>query len=281
MSKLFKLREWLTLAETAAHLTIVLGETVLESDVLRLGLDGRFTLSVNLMKITHAYRLSLNKARGMQHKTPLVRVEEHSDKQIRFVFGSEAYDVDERVELLSGVYDLPLFGSEAGSCEIQYRRLMGLPEILLHDFLSRFKTTCTIVSSPTDTSPVYFYLQDRVEIQGKTGDDFLGDVYFRNANGLPAESFIVIRTAALRAFEESLTENEESSLDKPLGNRERRTLLTIIATVCKEAKLDFKKHSKTAELIHDMTVKMGVEVSESAIEGHLIKIPDALETRMK
>lgn len=52
MSKLFNLKEWLTVADAARHLAIVFGEDVAEADVLRLGLDGRLRLSVHF--VNHA-----------------------------------------------------------------------------------------------------------------------------------------------------------------------------------------------------------------------------------
>jgi hypothetical protein len=76
-------------------------------------------------------------------------------------------------------------------------------------------------------------------------------------------------------------ENNYELLDKPLTTRERETLLTIIAALCKEAKLDYTKHSKTAGLIQSTAATMGLSIGETTIEGHLKKIPDALATRMK
>lgn len=69
--------------------------------------------------------------------------------------------------------------------------------------------------------------------------------------------------------------------DKPLSTRERNTLLTIIAALCKDAGYDTKKHAKTAGLIQGTAASMGLSIGESTIEGHLKKIPDALESRMK
>ena len=76
-------------------------------------------------------------------------------------------------------------------------------------------------------------------------------------------------------------ENTVELPDKPLSTRERDTLLTIIAVLCKEAKLDYIKHSKTAGLIQSTAATMGVAIGETTIEGHLKKIPDALATRIK
>lgn len=69
--------------------------------------------------------------------------------------------------------------------------------------------------------------------------------------------------------------------DRPLASRERNTLLAIIAALCKEAKLDYTRHAKTAGLIQATAARMGVDIGETTIEGHLKKIPDALATRMK
>lgn len=70
-------------------------------------------------------------------------------------------------------------------------------------------------------------------------------------------------------------------LDKPFSTRERDTLLTIIAVLCKEAKVDYTKHSKAAGFIQSTAATMGVAIGETTIENHLKKIPDALATRMK
>lgn len=73
------------------------------------------------------------------------------------------------------------------------------------------------------------------------------------------------------------TEPEE----KPLATRERNTLLTIIAVLCKEANLDPTKPAKTAGMILHTATGMGLQIGETTIETHLKRIPDALESRMK
>lgn len=56
MSKLFKLKEWLTVPDAARHLSIAFGEEVSEPDVLRLALDGHLKLSVNFVNHARARR---------------------------------------------------------------------------------------------------------------------------------------------------------------------------------------------------------------------------------
>lgn len=74
---------------------------------------------------------------------------------------------------------------------------------------------------------------------------------------------------------------KSSSTDKPLTNRERDTLLTIIAVLCKEAKLDHTTCAKTAGLIQSTATGMRISIGETTIENHLKKIPDALAGRIK
>jgi hypothetical protein len=52
LKKLLKLKEWLTVPDAARHLSILFGEDLSEADVLRLGLDGHLTLSVDF--VNHA-----------------------------------------------------------------------------------------------------------------------------------------------------------------------------------------------------------------------------------
>jgi len=66
-----------------------------------------------------------------------------------------------------------------------------------------------------------------------------------------------------------------------LDSRERKTLLIIIATLARVAKIDINSPGKAALYIEGLTDEMGARASKRAIENHLKSIPDALESRMK
>lgn len=77
---------------------------------------------------------------------------------------------------------------------------------------------------------------------------------------------------------------KHEGLGRILQQRERNTLLTIIAVLAKEAKIsinDYSKPGKAAGYIEGLTSHFGARVSKRAIEEHLKKIPDALAPRMK
>lgn len=74
---------------------------------------------------------------------------------------------------------------------------------------------------------------------------------------------------------------QTSRPEKPLGRTERHTLLTIIAVLCEEARLDYKTASKTSDLIENSAARMGISIGATSIRDHLKKIPNALGTRTK
>jgi len=67
---------------------------------------------------------------------------------------------------------------------------------------------------------------------------------------------------------------------KPLGKRERDTLLTIIAAFCKFESYDLKERGLAAK-IAQMTQDLGAPVSGDTIRAVLAQIPGAVESRMK
>ena len=78
------------------------------------------------------------------------------------------------------------------------------------------------------------------------------------------------------------TDNQQpTTIDKPLSNKERETLLVIIAALAKDSKVDISKTSKAGELIANMTDLLGSPVGATTIETLLKKIPKALESRAK
>lgn len=69
--------------------------------------------------------------------------------------------------------------------------------------------------------------------------------------------------------------------DRPLGTRERNTLLTMIGLLCEGAGHDLSKAAKTAVAIKNAAALKGIDIGESTIEGHLKKAKEALEGKTK
>ncbi len=66
-----------------------------------------------------------------------------------------------------------------------------------------------------------------------------------------------------------------------LGKKERNTLLTIIGVLCKDAGIDFQKHSSAAAAIKHSADLQGVNIGETTIENKLKEVAQALESRQR
>ena len=65
--------------------------------------------------------------------------------------------------------------------------------------------------------------------------------------------------------------------EKAVEERERTTLLVLIAALAHEAGIDISKPSKAAGLIEGLTLRINARVAARTIENHLKRIPAALE----
>ena len=71
---------------------------------------------------------------------------------------------------------------------------------------------------------------------------------------------------------------EGVDMDKPLGTRERNTLLLIIAALAKGNGIDLTKSSAAAVPIQSLVEQLGETIGLTTIEGHIKRIPvDLLE----
>jgi hypothetical protein len=103
---------------------------------------------------------------------------------------------------------------------------------------------------------------------------------FYPAAGLPSDSVLVVKTSALRDLEARVSEPDQR-VEKPVEQRERTSLLVIIAALAQMAKVDVRKPSSAAGAIESQTVEMGARVSSRATENHLKLIPEALDRLSK
>jgi hypothetical protein len=107
----------------------------------------------------------------------------------------------------------------------------------------------------------------------------------RPPSEFPQGSVLAIRRSMLESFirQHAPTPSAQTKevADKPLGARERATLLTIIAAFAKALAIDVSKASKAAEAIEAITIDLGIRIPARTIEGHLKRIPDAIQRRSR
>jgi len=280
MKKLLKLKDWLLVPDAARHLSDQLEEDVGEADVLRLALDGHLTLSVNFQSDPTANRGKF---------TPLQDAERRSmpgldGEKVELFNGvnlgdGRVLELAKGIVRLVGVWDLAMLGSERFDVERRYSTLTetpGIDEDVCSDhgtIVSKDGVVCRLVSHFKDND---FFDNKNLK------EPFHHPANYYPAGGLPDDSVFVVRTAALHDLEARLSEAEKPIIkptERILGNRERTTLLVIIAALAKLPKIDVTHPSKAAEAIESETALMGARVAKRTIENHLKRIPDAIESK--
>ena len=187
MAKLFDLKEWLTVADAGRHLAIVFGEEVCEADVLHLALDGRLRLSVNFVNHATARCGKIIQIDEAEYKeVPSL----NGEQRVRLYGGptlhsegreSHVVKLEESVSVLAGVYDLPMIGGERLDIEHKYQHQTGGPAGTLQTLDGAFVET-----------------RDGLLCQlREEGKDY-------PAARLPDDAVLVVRTDALREFEQSI-----------------------------------------------------------------------------
>lgn len=286
--KLLDLKEWLTLEDAASHPSLLFDEEVAVSDVLRLALDGRLTLSVWF--VNHAYArkgklVSLEECpmmlcakadSALAGKVPNIRktgvlladlptlakeILEGLQSGDMFLtpqairYTEEQYLVLEKhVVVIEGIWDLPMLGSERLDVEHRYQQETGGPPITLTQldgtFVERDGVICQlqedeeenefcpgseahgrrieerIINEELDKAQADDLRQQYAEQRKKFKEKRKSksrDQYSYPAGKLPDDAVWVVRTAALRAFEQSIAE----PADKPMSVRAETTLLNI------------------------------------------------------
>jgi hypothetical protein len=275
VKKLLNLKRWLTVADAARHLSILFGEDVSEADVLHLALDGELTLSVHFVNHTVGRCgpvVPLHDAK--REKIPSLNGNEWIDFVVGVQVGDQVIQLSEEVVSLQGVWDLKMRGAERIDVENLYQSLTGGPTVELYSLAGTIVFLesgihCQLQSHFSDNE---FANQENLKKPRNHPDNYYP------ADGLPADSVLVVKTSALHDLEARQSEPDQKA-EKPLKRRERTTLLVMIAALSELAKIDVAKPSGAAVAIESQTVRMGARVAARTIENHLKLIPEAIEGR--
>jgi hypothetical protein len=300
VSKFSKLKEWISLAETAKQLSPLLECELQEADVLRFAIDGHLKVSVRFLNGVRARRCEVVAQENTQwaiervnggngnfvlavddpdnipdssevidrlgsqvtgfppHALNLLRnipVNEWSNYSLYSrdddIGGGRYLRITDSEETLRGIYDLPMIGAEklaverafqshtdghaitdiilAGcfveSCDGKIYQLLEAAENYdLESIEEAIEIHSHVLSSKEISLPDLANAKKRHdELMKKLGRDKRS--YPRNH--LPADSTLVIRTKLLSDFEQAINGNS-GTVEKPLSERERTTLLNII-----------------------------------------------------
>lgn len=219
--------------------------------------------------------------------------------------------LEDNIASIGGVWDLPMIGGEQLDIEHQYQMLTGGPAVTLETLEGAFveKPGGVMYQLQEDFDNNEYQpgseaqlrkLEERIAIKKIKGAEaqklldkhkedrklFLEKRKNQNnannyypAGGLPEDAVMVVRTAALREFEQTVN-GTPSITEKPLTTTERNSLLTVIAGLCDYSDIKHQERGAATQ-IANMTEEIGAPVTDDTIRKILAKIPDALESRKK
>lgn len=263
MSKLFKLKNWLTLEGAATHLSAVLEEPVTVADILQLALDGHMALSVNFVNIaraqmgkikpySEAMQFSLPSDAWMgalsnevvnRSKMPHMIVLDKSITELRKDTPLLCFD-DDAVPI-SGIWDLAMIGSGRRELNHRLQRVLGGPVVDL------FLVDGTYLKNEDGT---YALIHERVQNPDhgiESDKKNISQVHYIPAGRLPSDAPMVIRTNELIRFMALYRSDVE--IEQPLGDRERAALLNSIGALLK-----YSGHKESAIINSILTNHPGV-----------------------
>lgn len=301
MSKLLKMKAWLTVDDAAKHLSLMFGETVSKADVLRLALDGQLTLSVNFINGAEARCGPMIRSDEVQWeempglKGGTVRV----PNGIMLNDGS-AITLEDEVVSLRGIYDLPMLGNERLDVEHLYQQLTDGPEVTLQGLDGPFVVAgdlyCQIQESMDDNEfqmgstahgrKLEAFLAreglddeeaqalrkehkaNREQFKKRRAERPASEGYYP-AGTLPHDAVYVVRTDALADLLAAASEPERPKED--LGTRERETLLKLLIGMAikgyKYAPDDNRSHVP-AEVASDVQA-LGISMTDDTVRKWL------------
>jgi hypothetical protein len=178
---------------------------------------------------------------------------------------------DRQIASIDGIWDLSMLGAELLNVEHKYQLLTDGPAVELTNLEG------PLVNRPDGTWSriVENFSENKLFNKKNLKSPRNHHDNYYPAGALPEDAVFVVRTSALQDLEARLSE-PGPDVERPVGQRERTTLLVIIAALAELNGIDVKKPSKAALEIGSATIQKGARISARAIEDHLRRIPDAL-----
>jgi len=319
MSKLFKLKEFLTLEEAANHISTVLGETATIADLYRFALDGHLTLSVNF--VNHA---NVKKGKWVKTKDIEFKLVENSlfagtkfDKPYKIPANYELHvteddwiSLEKTVTSIDGIWDLTMAGGEKLDIEHYYQQLTSGLEVTLCTldgiFVQRDNVVCQLQQDFDDNE-----YQDGSKAQQEIMERYIANNQLNEhrVKQIRAE-FKEDRKKYLEERKSKPNENNyfpsggldeqdhvlvirtneitrfiqslesPSSSEKPLTSKERNSLLVLIGALCKQVDIDHNQRGIASSLVA-MTEIIGSPLTDDTIRKILRQIDDAVALRNK
>jgi hypothetical protein len=319
VSKLFKLKEWLTLEEAANHIANLLGESVILADLYRLALDGHLTLSVNFVNGAQARLGKRVKPEDVQFYLMENHVLTNEKLEIPYrmpvnheirVADNDWISIVGNVVSIRDVWDLTMLGSEAIDIEFYYQQmtsglevtLVGLEGVFVEkdDVIAQLQTDFDDNefqkgSKAQEKELEQFIFSNEVskaetkELKNKfkiDREEYLDhrksrprDDNYFPSGGLDEHDYVLV--VRTNELNRFVRSLEDTSSDeRPLTSKERNSLLVLIGALCKEVHIDPTQRGVASSLVA-MTELIGAPLTDDTIRKILNQIEPAIDSRSK
>lgn len=313
MSKLFKLKEWVTLPDAAKYLSLTLDEEVSQVDLLRLVLDKHLTLSVlfvNKVPVIKGKKIPFSEVQfkdvvSITDENETIRIPDSipfsdyepffgvpsediapiSDEKLtakiseaikelnNYGKGKFHINLENKVFFLSGIFDLPLLRNDRVEIERLYYEQINGTELDYFNIDGTFVECCDVIYQIQEP-----FMDDYIKEMRKRENHSRDDEYFP-AGGLPEDAALVFRTDVLREFVESFSEKKPQKENKTAETTTKNTLLKMIITMAKDG-YGFDINDSKSPLhkeISDAAQKYGLSISDDTVRKWLRESAELLD----
>tara|TARA_B100001059_G_C17816223_1_gene575435 strand:+ start:264 stop:1193 length:930 start_codon:yes stop_codon:yes gene_type:complete len=305
MSKLSKLKKYFSISGTAKYLSNALEEPVSVADIYELAIEGKLKISVRL--IDRAYAISTQLAEEDNR---------HSRGQIKLPDG-KCLTLNEQVQVIDGIWELAMIGTELHSIKAHYQREISGPEPRVNSlpgfYVCRDGKIYKLVSSLPLRSREHVSevlsgeLENLLKTKGLTYQDlldndaasllecmndeeleeFMGLTFFLGRDDL-AEHESSSEELPLKPYSYQLVittseigrllDSLDESQDKPESSRERNNKLVLIGALLEELNIDPNIRGVTSAVQALLDLR-GVSFSDDYIRETLKQVVIAMESK--
>jgi len=277
VSKLFSLKEWLSLADAAKRLSTSFGEEVTEADIIQLALEGRLRLSLQILGYVYAHRAYKKLESEVEYEEIEYTLPPELDPSQETRIRREPIDGEVlRIPEFCGDGEVLQLGTSAICFARDYpdRQIVDFPVTWFsRPFLLQYFDHLRLpLEEPVECAT------DRLLIQEKSGDIWHIESY---DNFLPGDVEVVVRTQALRDLEQSFEDVSANKQDKPLSTRERDTLYKIIIGMAMRGyghDPSAQRSSAIADIARDLE-EVGLPVSDDTIRKYMKEAAALLDSK--
>ena len=298
MNKLLKLKQYLSINDSADYLSATLEETVSVADIYELSLEGHLAISVRLTNQAYAKKVDL---------TPELEL---TSSEERFEV-AQAIEVDEQVHIFNGLYDLAMIGEERFELRKLYQReVEGDSPVLseLSGFYVKYEgciykllESLPVTKSEESQISKEARLESLLNSKGLTSQSQFDDplTVFENLSineieqvaelispfndgennsSIPLDRHsyqLVLKTTELQRLISQINNSSVSDIseEKPIHPPEKRSYLKLISMFLKQHRFDLAKKGNTTAL-STMLEQAGLSLCDNTVRKILREVEE-------